>query len=319
MTSIALLVSVLGVAGSSTTMAATPKGWQLTRLTGRPLSWAAPKGWRLSRELPADALPSSLVFQGRTRDRSEGWLKVQALVTGNLAPEDLLSRRPSPLARITTRDGWTCGEEAGTGAEVVCVNAGHLVTTMIELGSESGRSVWEMGGVEAVRRIAPLFKGVWPKGLPQPDAEGHLPATEWSPAAAAGGQVAWMAPKGWRAVEASPTSTVSAMSFNASAGAGEFSIAALRAAGDLATDQIPSAEAGMIRFLLPGAVPSRVDGWSCGEGIERATGLPAIVCDKLSGDVGLSVSVRAEPAVFATLGGVAAVRAAAAQIKGFSY
>jgi hypothetical protein len=33
----------------------------------------------------------------------------------------------------------------------------------------------------------------------------------------------------------------------------------------------------------------------------------------------MSVSVRAEPAVFATLGGVAAVRAAAEQAKGFVY
>jgi hypothetical protein len=318
MTSIALLVSVLGSTGPSTTMAATPKGWELTRLADRPLSWAAPKGWRLSRELPADALPSSLSFQGRTKDRGEGWLKVQALVSGNLAPEDLLARRPTPIARVTTHNGWTCGEEAGTGAEVVCVNAGQLVTTMVELGSESGRSVWEMGGVEAVRKIAPLIKGVWPKGLPQPDAEGHLPATEWN-RSPAGGQVAWMAPKGWHAALNNPSSPVNAMSFNASAGAGSFSIAALRGAGDLATDEIPTAEAGVIQFLIPGAVTSRVDGWSCGEGIERSTGLPAVVCNKLSGDVGLSVSVRAEPAVFATLGGVAAVRAAATQVKGFVY
>jgi len=317
MTSIALLVSVLGVTGSQAAMAATPKGWEVTTLANRSLTWVAPKGWKLSRELPDDVLPSSLSFQGRTRDHSEGWLRVQALVTDNRSPEDLLAKRPIALTRLTTRDGWTCGEEVATGAAVVCVNAGALVTTVVELGSESGRSLWEMGGAETVRQIAPLFKGVWPKGLPQPDAEGHLPPTEWSAAAAADGRVAWVAPKGWRTVAATATAP-NAMSFNASAGVGEFSINTLPGVSELETAQLPAAEANLISFLMPGATTTRVDGWSCGEGIEKSSGLPAIVCDKLTG-VAMSVSVRAEPAVFATLGGVAAVRAAAEQAKGFVY
>lgn len=318
MTSIALLVSVLGLTGSATATAATPKGWEVTTLPDRPLTWVAPKGWRLSRELPSDALPASLSFQGKMRDRSEGWLRVQALVTDNRSPEDLLAKRPIPLARVTTRDGWTCGEEVATGAAVVCASAGALVTTVVELGSESGRSVWEMGGMETVRQAAPLFKGVWPKGLPQPDAAGHLPPTEWSTTAAANGRVAWVAPKGWRTVEATATAP-NAMSFNASAGVGEFSINTLPGVSELETAQLPVAEANLISFLMPGATTTRVDGWSCGEGIEKSSGLPAILCDKLSGSVALSVSVRAEPPVFATLGGVAAVRAAAEQAKGFVY
>jgi hypothetical protein len=319
MTSIALLVSVLGVTGSQAAMAATPKGWEVTTLSDRPLTWVAPKGWKLSRELPNnDVLPSSLSFQGRTRDRSEGWLRVQALVTDNRSPEDLLAKRPIALTRVTTRNGWTCGEEVATGAAVVCVNAGALVTTVVELGSESGRSVWEMGGAETVRQIAPLFKGVWPKGLPQPDAEGHLPPTEWSASAAADGRVAWVAPKGWRTVAATATAP-NAMSFNASAGVGEFSINTLQGVSELDRAQLPAAEANLISFLMPGATTTRVDGWSCGEGIEKSSGLPAIVCDKLTGGVAMSVSVRAEPPVFATLGGVAAVRAAAEQAKGFVY
>jgi hypothetical protein len=201
----------------------------------------------------------------------------------------------------------------------VCVNEGALVTTVVELGSDSGRSVWEMGGMETLRQAAPLFKGVWPKGLPQPDADGHLPATEWSAATAAGGHVGWVAPKGWRTVESTTASAVNAMSFNASAGVGEFSINTLAGVSELETAQLPNAEANLISFLMPGATTTRVDGWSCGEGIEKSSGLPAIVCDKLSGAVALSVSVRAEPAVFATLGGVAAVRAAAEQAKGFVY
>lgn len=318
MTSIALLVSVLGLTGSSTAAAATPKGWEVTTLPDRPLTWVAPKGWRLSRELPNGALPASLSFQGKMRDRSEGWLRVQALVTDNRSPEDLLAKRPIALARVTTRDGWTCGEEVATGAAVVCASAGALVTTVVELGSESGRSVWEMGGMDTVRQVAPLFKGVWPKGLPQPDAEGHLPPTEWSAAAAADGHVAWLAPKGWRTVETTAAAP-NAMSFNASAGVGEFSINTLPGVSELETAQLPVAEANLISFLMPGATTTRVDGWSCGQGIEKSSGLPAIVCDKLSGSVALSVSVRAEPAVFATLGGVAAVRAAAEQAKGFVY
>ena len=319
MTSIALLVSVLGVTGSQAAMAATPKGWEVTTLPDRPLTWVAPKGWKLSRELPNDVLPSSLSFQGRTRDRSEGWLRVQALVTDNRSPEDLLAKRPIALTRVTTRNGWTCGEEVATGAAVVCVDAGALVTTVVELGSESGRSVWEMGGAETVRQVAPLFKGVWPKGLPQPDADGHLPPTEWSAAAAANGRVAWVAPKGWRTVEATATAPVNAMSFNASAGVGEFSINTLPGVSELDRAQLPAAEANLISFLMPGATTTRVDGWSCGEGVEKSSGLPAIVCNKLSGGIAMSVSVRAEPAVFATLGGVAAVRAAAEQAKGFVY
>ena len=318
MTSIALLVSVLGVTGSSTStaMAATPKGWEVTTLPDRPLSWAAPKGWRLSRQLPSDALPSSLSFQGRTRDRAEGWLKVQALVTGNRSPEELLANRPIALARVTTRNGWTCGEETATGAAVVCMNAGALVTLVVELGSESGRSVWEMGGVETLRQAAPLFKGIWPKGLPQPDASGHLPPTEWNATAAADGRTAWVAPKGWRLIESPATAPMNALSFNASAGAGEFSINTLPGADELPAVRVPAAEANLISFLIPGATTTRVDDWSCGEGIEKSTGLPAIVCDKLTGEGGLSVAVRAEPAVFATLGGVAAVRAAAEQVRG---
>jgi hypothetical protein len=318
MTSIALLVSVLGVTGSQAAMAATPKGWEVTTLADRPLTWVAPKGWRLSRELPNGALPASLSFQGKMRDHSEGWLRVQALVTDNRSPEDLLAKRPIALARVTTRDGWTCGEEVATGAAVVCASAGALVTTVVELGSESGRSVWEMGGMDTVRQVAPLFKGVWPKGLPQPDAQGHLPPTEWSAAAATDGHVAWVAPKGWRTVETAAAAP-NAMSFNASAGVGEFSINTLPGVSELETAQLPVAEANLISFLMPGATTTRVDGWSCGEGIEKSSGLPAIVCDKLSGSVALSVSVRAEPAVFATLGGVAAVRAAAEQAKGFVY
>ena len=318
MTSIALLVSVLGLTGSQAATVATPKGWEITTLPDRPLTWVAPKGWRLSRELPNGALPASLSFQGKMRDRSEGWLRVQALVTDNRSPEDLLANRPIALARVTTRDGWTCGEEVATGAAVVCANAGALVTTVVELGSESGRSVWEMGGMDTVRQVAPLFKGVWPKGLPQPDAEGHLPPTEWSATAAGDGHVAWAAPKGWRTVEAA-VAAPNAMSFNASAGVGEFSINTLAGVSDVETAQLAVAEANLISFLMPGATTTRVDGWSCGEGIEKSSGLPAIVCDKLSGSVALSVSVRAEPAVFATLGGVAAVRAAAEQAKGFVY
>jgi hypothetical protein len=64
---------------------------------------------------------------------------------------------------------------------------------------------------------------------------------------------------------------------------------------------------------------SRADGWTCGEGIEKASGLPAIICAKMTPEGGLNVSVRAEPGVFQTIGGVGSVRSAAAHVQGFSF
>jgi len=128
-----------------------------------------------------------------------------------------------------------------------------------------------------------------------------------------------VSPRGWRVVETATAAPLNALSFRANVGAGVFAIAALPGLGGLAAERIPAAEAGLIQFLIPGATTTYVDGWTCGEGIETATGLPAIACHQLGEHGGLSVSVRAEPAVFAALGGVAAVRAAATQVKGFGY
>jgi hypothetical protein len=319
MTSISLVVMALGSTISpAAPSAATPHGWQLTALSDRPLAWATPKGWRLIHALPATgALPSSLTFEGKRSDGAAGWLHVQATVSDRSPPAEILARQPHALTRVTTRGGWTCGEEAASGAEVVCVNAGDLVTTIIEVGDESERAIFDMGGIEAVRQAAPLFKGVWPAGLPQPNADGQLPAIEWSASSAPAGDVAWTAPLGWRAVEANAASPVSTLSFRASAGAGLFSITALPGPRGLSADQIPVAETGLIQFLLPGATTTRAAGWTCGEGRETASGLPAIICHQIGPDGALSVSVRAEPAVFAALGGIPAVRAAAAQLKGF--
>jgi hypothetical protein len=316
MTSIALFISVVG-STTPATAAGTPKGWEVTTLTDRPLTWVAPRGWKLAGVLPSDVSPSSLSFEGKTRDRSEGWFRVDALVSGGRTPADLLARRPAPLAHVTTENGWTCGEDPGTGAEIVCASAGQVVTLVVELGSDSGRSVSEMGGVAALRKIAPLIKGVWPKGLPLPDADGNLPATEWTTAHAADGALTWATPRGWRVVGEDGPSFANGMSFNATAGAGAFSITALPGLRGVSAQQIPAAEQSIINFLIPGATTTRVDGWSCGEGTEKASGLPAIVCNKMSDEIGIAVSVRAEAAVFGTLGGVAAVRAAAAQATGF--
>jgi hypothetical protein len=108
------------------------------------------------------------------------------------------------------------------------------------------------------------------------------------------------------------------ISFNARAGAGEFSITALPGVEGISAAQVPIAEARVVSFLVPDATLSRQDGWTCGEGIEKASGLPAIICNRLTDKVLLYVSVRAEPAVFRTLGGVSSVRRAASRAQGFT-
>lgn len=319
MTTTALLLSFLGSVLAPTATADAPRGWEVTQLPGRAITWAAPRGWKLARELPRDLAPSSLTFEKKDKGHSEGWLNVQALVGGNGTAEEILARRPAKLAHVTTQDGWACGEEIGAGADVVCATTSDLVTLVVELGGGSERVVAEAGGVEALRRAAPLIQGVWPQGLPHPDASGHLPPVEWVEASATGDSRSWMAPKGWLAANDPAQSGPSAgmISFKAAAGTGSFSITTLPGLGGLSPDRLPVAEEGVVKFLIPDAAPTRTDGWTCGQGIEKSSGLPAIVCNRLSRDQSLYVSVRAEPAVFETLGGVGAVRAAAEHLKGF--
>jgi hypothetical protein len=321
MTTTALLLSLLGSVTSPTATADAPRGWEVTRLPDRSLSWAAPRGWKLAHELPAGLTPSSLSFEKKAKGRSEGWLTVEALVSGNGSAEQVLSRRPTKLTNVTTQDGWTCGEEAesGAGADIVCARTTELVTTVIELGGGSGRMLADIGGVEALRQAAGLIQGVWPKGLPQPDATGHLPAVEWVAASAQDGHGAWMAPKGWTATGDAATAGAppTMMSFNAVAGTGFFSITALPGLGTVSPEQAPVAEERVVKFLVADAALTHEGGWTCGEGREKSSGLPAIVCNHLTHDESLYVSVRAEPAVFQTLGGVAAVRAAAEHVRGF--
>src|SRR5262252_4370687 len=133
MTSTALLLSFLGSVLSPTATADAPQGWEVTKLPGRALTWAAPRGWKLARQLPRDLAPSSLTFEKKNRGRSEGWLTVEALVGGNGTAEQVLARRPARLANVTTQDGWTCGEESGNGADVVCARTTELVTLVVEL------------------------------------------------------------------------------------------------------------------------------------------------------------------------------------------
>ena len=319
MTTTALFLSLLGSVATPTATANAPRGWEVTQVPDRSLTWAAPRGWKLSQTLPKGPAPSSLSFEKKAKGASEGWMNVEAFVSGNGTPEEILARRPSRLTNVTTQDGWTCGEEAGTGADVVCASTSDLVTLVVELGGGSGRVVSEAGGVEALRQAAPLIHGVWPKGLPQPDASGHLPPVEWVESSAQDGHGAWMAPKGWSATgdATAAGASPSMLAFNASAGTGSFSITALPGLGGVSPDQAPVAEEHLVKFLVPGAALTREGGWTCGEGVEKSSGLPAIVCNRLTADESLYVSVRAEPAVFQTLGGVTAVRAAAEHIKGF--
>src|SRR5262245_40050501 len=111
MTTTALLLSLLGSVTSPTATADAPRGWEVTRLPDRSLSWAAPRGWKLAHELPRGLAPSSLSFEKKVRGRSEGWLNVEALVSGNGSAEQVLARRPTKLAHVSTQDGWTCGQE----------------------------------------------------------------------------------------------------------------------------------------------------------------------------------------------------------------
>jgi len=323
MTTTALLVSVLGSVITPTATADAPRGWEVTKVPNRSVTWAAPRGWKLSHQLPEGLAPSSLSIEKKSRGRSEAWLNVQALVSGNGTPQEILARRPGKLANITTQDGWTCGEESDSGADVVCARATELVTLVVEMGAASERVLSETGGIEALRKAAPLMQGLWPKGLPQPDASGNLPPAEWTESLTQDGRGAFMAPKGWTATvdpnakpgESSPTM----LSFNAGAGTGFFSITALPGLGSVSADQIPVAEERVVKFLVADAALTRAGGWTCGEGVEKSSGLPAIVCNRLTREESLYVSVRAEPAVFQTLGGVGAVRAAAERVRGIRF
>jgi hypothetical protein len=142
--------------------------------------------------------------------------------------------------------------------------------------------------------------------------------TEWTMTAAPDGRMAWV-PKGWAPAGADGASEPTMMSFNAAAGMGGFSVTALPGVAEIASEQIPRAEGRIIEFLVPNASLSRASGWTCGEGREKASGLPAIVCNKLTARTSLYVSVRAEAAILQTLGGVNAVRAAAQRVTGFVY
>jgi hypothetical protein len=299
--------------------ARTPPGWELTKAPDSALTWAAPRGWKLSTALPTGAAPSSLSFQPAARAQ-DGWLNVHALVSGNASAEELLAKRPEGITHITTEDGWSCGEEPGPAAAAVCATAGDVVTLVVEMGGGSSRSLSRVGGVAALRRAARLIHGVWPKGLPQPDPAGHLPPVEWTAASTLDGHITWSMPRGWTALEETGKSgeaRPSMLSFNATAGTGGFSITALPGLKGASLDQLPVAEERVIKLLVPEAEVTRDDDWTCGEGVEKSSGLPAIICTKLTQKLSLYVSVRAEPVVFQTLGGVAAVRAAATQVKGF--
>jgi hypothetical protein len=319
MTPIAWLVSLLASVTPGAATPNTPEGWEITKVPARSVTWAAPKGWKLSHQLPVGMAPSSLSIEGKANGELEGWLTVEALVSGNGSADELLAKRPRGVANVTTEDGWTCGEEPGTGTEVVCASVGDLVTTVIWLGGDSQQVVAKMGGVAALRKVAPMIRGVWPRGLPQPDAAGHLPPVEWTRSASADGRVTWMTPKGWTAAQGATMSPVSTVSFNAAAGTGAFSITVLPGLQGVATAEAPIAEERVIKFLVPDAALTRADGWTCGEGMEKSSGLPAIICNKLTPEGGLYVSVRAEPVVFQTIGGVGSVRSAAAHVQGFSF
>jgi hypothetical protein len=197
-----------------------------------------------------------------------------------------------------------------------------VVTLVVALGGDSSKVVSSVGGVAALRKAAQQIRGVWPRNLPQADPAGQLPRVEWAPSTAENGRVAWMMPRGWTTTEAArkpDAAAPSMMSFNAPAGTGGFSITASTGLAAASPDQLAAAEERVIRFLLAQPVTTRADGWTCGEGIEKASGLPAIVCNQTTRQMSLYVSLRAEPAVFHTLGGVASVRSAALRVRGFSY
>jgi hypothetical protein len=308
-----ILAMILGMAVG----AALPSGWEVAG--AGTVSWAAPRGWKLSDELPAGGTAASLILEAR--GEHAGWLTVEALVAGGRTAAAVLAERPEEIIGIATEDGWSCGHERegdGEGAAVACARTQGLVTIVVELGGPPG-TVARVGGVAALRRAAGFVEGVWPRGLPRPDASGRLPAAEWVEWTANDGRVTWTMPRGWtradgvpRPGEAPPT----AMSFRASAGTGGLTITAMPGLAAAAPAQLPVAEARVIRLLVPNAALSRADGVTCGEGTETSTGLPAITCARMARTQGLYVSVRAEPALFQTLGGVAAVRAAALRVTG---
>jgi hypothetical protein len=310
-------VTFAAAASESPPPAATPPGWEVTIARDHGLTWAAPRGWKLSQELPAGAPPSSLAFA--PRGHTEGWLTVEALVSGSGTAEEILARRPEGFTRLTTEDGWTCGEEPGTAAGVACARSTGLVTLLVELGGDPTRTVSRVGGVAALRKAAAFIQGVWPRGLPRPDPAGRLPAAEWVEWTANDGRVTWTMPRGWTRADGVPGSNdapPTTMSFRASAGTGGLSITAGPGLAAAAPARLPVAEEQVIKLLVPGAALTRADGWSCGEGIEASTGLPAVTCAHITATQSLYVSVRAERAVFQTLGGVAAVRAAALRVRG---
>jgi len=315
---------VVAVGSGAAAQTAAPSGWEVTRVPDRPLTVVAPRGWKLSGRLSGSGAPSSVTFEGRGKGEPEGWLNVEALVSGGGTPEELLAKRPAGVTHVTTEDGWTCGEEAETGSEVVCARAGDLVTVVVELGGGSSKVVAKVGGVSALRRAAAQIQGVWPRGLPHPDPGGRLPGVEWASGAAQwkDGRVTWLTPKGWtptdlatQSAEAPPSS----MAFRASAGTGSMSITALPGVADATPAQLAATEERVIKLLLAAPSLTRTDGWTCGEGSERSSGLPAIICNRTTHDTSLYVSVRAEPAVLRSLGGVNSIRLAATRAHGFSY
>jgi hypothetical protein len=297
--------------------AVAPLGWEITSLADRTVTWAAPKGWKVSGELPVGAAPASISVASNTTGDAEGWLTVEARVAGKDSAQEILARRPQRFVRVATEDGWTCGEDADGGAEIACVRRNDIVTVVVALGGGSRHVVADLGGVAALRQAAALIQGVWPKGLEHPDAAGRLPAVSWTESSMLDGH-AVMAPSGWTARREAAGGPAEMISFNARAGAGEFSITALPGVEGISAAQVPIAEARVVSFLVPDATLSRQDGWTCGEGIEKASGLPAIICNRLTDKVLLYVSVRAEPAVFRTLGGVSSVRRAASRAQGFT-
>jgi hypothetical protein len=313
-----ILAMLVGMTAGVAAQGTPPAGWELVGHGG--VGWAAPRGWKLSQPLPAEGAPAMLAFE--SPGGPEGWLTIEALIGGGGTAAQVLAERPEAITGISTDGGWTCGHERDDGGEpaagVACARAEGLVTLVVTLGGDPVR-VARAGGMRALRQAARFVRGVWPRGLPRPDATGRLPAAEWVEWTANDGRVTWTMPRGWSRADGVPRSgeaPPSAMSFRASGGAGGLSITAVPGLAGAAPAQLPVAEERVIKLLVPGAVVSRADGITCGEGTEVSTGLPAITCARVTRTEGLYLSVRAEPALFQTLGGVAAVRAAALRVSG---
>jgi hypothetical protein len=314
-----ILAMLVGMTVGVAVQEAVPPGWEVAS-TGS-VRWAAPRGWKLSRPLPAAEAPWSLALEPRGKGEPEGWLTIEALIAGDTAAQ-VLAGRPEGITGISSEDGWTCGQERDGGeggAGVACARESGLITLVVALGGDRVRTVDRVGGTAALRRAARFVEGMWPRGLPRPDQAGRLPAAEWVEWTANEGRVTWTMPRGWSRADGVPRSgeaPPSAMSFRASGGAGGLSITAGPGLAAATPARLPVAEERVIKLLVPDAALSRTDGITCGEGTEVSTGLPAITCARVTPTRSLYVSIRAEPALFPTLGGVAAVRAAALRVSG---